>query len=251
MSGHSKWTQIKRQKGALDIKRGQAFTKLANAITIAVHQGGGIADPAQNFKLRLVIEKARQINMPKENIERGIERGLGKGEKGGLEEAVYEGFGPSHVAVIVEAATDNKQRTMSEIRQIFQKFGGSLASVGAVSYQFEQKGLISVKKDGKSTDDIFLLAAEAGASDLEEANNEVLVYTNPDELSKVKDALSKDLEITDAQLFRKPTALIAIVDKAVAEKLLSFMDKLEELDDVLKVYSNFDIPNELLSTLNK
>ncbi len=247
MSGHSKWAQIKRQKGVADVKRGQAFTKLAKAISITVRQGGS-GNPEQNFKLRLMIEKGRQINMPKDTIERAIEKGLGKGEKGeGLQEAVYEGFGPGNVAVMVETATDNKQRTMSEVRQIFERNGGNMGSQGTVSYQFEQKGLITVKKDGKTIDDIFLIAADAGAQDVEEAGDEVFIYTNPDELAKVRDTVATQLSVTDAELTRKPTVTQQIESKETAEKVLSFMDKMEALDDVQKVYANFDIADNVMS----
>lgn len=248
MSGHSKWAQIKRQKGAADIKRGQAFTKLANAIIIAVRQGGGIGDPEQNFKLRLAIEKAREINMPKENIERAIEKGVGRGEKGdGLEEVVYEGFGPAGTAVIVEAVTDNKQRTTPEVKNIMEKNGGTLATPGSVSYQFQTKGLITVKKNGNTVDDIFLLSADAGAEDVEEAGDEVFIYTKPEELAKVRDVLSTRLSIVSAELFRKPAATVAIFDKESAGRIIRFVERLEQLDDVQKVYANFDIPDELMA----
>lgn len=247
MSGHSKWSQIKRQKGVSDVKRGAAFTKMANAITISVRDGGGIGDPAQNFHLRLLIEKARQINMPKENIERAIERALSKGKGEGFEETVYEGFAPGGASFIVEAATDNKLRTNSEVKNIIEKNGGTMGNPGSVAYQFEKKGLITVKKDGKTIDDIFLLAADAGAADVEEAGDEVMVYTAPSELTKVKDALVESgLTVSGFELTRKPMTTVEITDKAVAEKLISFMDKIEELDDVQKVYSNFDIPDSLL-----
>lgn len=253
MSGHSKWAQIKRQKGVADIKRGQAFTKVAKGITIAVKQGGGVSDPSQNFRLRLAIEKARAINMPKENIERAIERGMGKSGGMGLEESVYEGFGPQGVAVIVEAATDNKQRTTPEIKSVFEKNGGTLATPGAVSYQFEQKGLITVKKGtppaGRSLDDIFLISADAGAEDIEEAGDEVLIYTKPDQIALVKDILVKNnLAVKDLELIRKPKTTISITDRENADKMLALVEKLEELEDVQKVYANFDIPDRFLTS---
>ena len=251
MSGHSKWTQIKRQKGVTDKKKGQAFTKIAKAITIAVKQGGG-GDPAQNFRLRLAIEQARAINTPKENIERAIEKGMGKNDGGGLEEIVYEAFGPSGIAIIIEATTDNKQRTTPEVKSILEKNGGTLAAPGAVSYQFEQKGLITVKKDsppaGGSLDDIFLLAADAGAEDVEEAGEDVLIYTRPDQLSLVRDMLVKNnLNVEDIEITRKPKITIPITDKESARKILALVEKLEELEDVQRVYANFDIPDEFLT----
>lgn len=243
MSGHSKWAQIKRQKGAADVKRGQTFTKIANAITIAVRQGGGITDPQQNFRLRLVIEKARSLNMPKENIERAIQRSAGKQTGEELDEVTYEGFGPGRIAVIVEAATDNRIRTTAEIKNVFDKNGGTLATPGAVSYQFDQQGLITVKKDNVSPDDIFLAAADAGALDFEEAGSEVLLYTKPEELSKVRQLLEGKFTVVATELTRKPIVTVPVVDKEMVNKVLSFVEKLEEMDDVQKVYANFDIPD--------
>lgn len=248
MSGHSKWAQIKRQKGVADIRRGQAFTKIANAITIAVKQGGGVADPNQNFKLRLIIDKARELNMPKENIERSIERGKGKGEKGeGLKEAVYEGFGPGKIAIIIETATDNNFRTTSEIKNIFEKNNASLGTPGAVSYLFQQKGLITIKKNGKSFDEIFLIAVDSGAEDLEDLDGEVLIYTEPQNLASVKDLLLKSgLVVENFELTRKPISMVSISDKKMMEKIFDFIEKLESLDDVQKVYSNFEVSDDLL-----
>lgn len=247
MSGHSKWAQIKRQKGATDVKRGQVFTKLSNAITIAVREGGGIGNPEQNFRLRLAIEKAREQNMPKENIERAIEKGKGKSADGvELQEVIYEGFGPSHIAVIAEAATDNKLRTSAEVKNIFEKHGGTLGNPGAVSYQFETTGLISVKKNGKTSDEIFLTAADAGAEDIEEAGDEVLIYTKPQDLASVRDVLRKSMAVTSAEITRKPALTVQITDKETARKVISFIERLEGLDDMQKVYTNFDITEELL-----
>lgn len=248
MSGHSKWSQIKRQKGVSDVKRGQSFTKLSNAITITVREAGGIGDPNSNFKLRLAVEKARAANMPKENIARAIEKGQGKGGGEALEHGVYEGFGPGGVAVIVETVSDNKQRTAPEVKNVFDKNGGILANPGAVSYQFSLKGQITIKKNDKTIDDIFLLAADRGAEDIEEAGEEVIVYTKPDELSKVKEGLvSEGITVVEAELTRKPSTFVAIENKEIAQKLLSFIDKLEDLDDVQKVYANFDITDETIN----
>lgn len=242
MSGHSKWATIKRQKGAADQKRGQAFTKLANAITIAVRTGGGIGDPAQNFRLRLLIEKAREANMPKVNIERAIEKGRGVGDGGRiLEEVVYEGFAPvSGVVMIVEAATDNKQRTTGEIKNIIEKAGGAFGQPGSVSYQFEQKGMITLeKKVDLSVDEVMLLAADAGAEDIEESDSDILIYTMPDSLNIVRESLiSQGQIVKDAELTRKPTVTKFIEDKMQAEKIAGFLETLENLDDVQKVYTN-------------
>lgn len=247
MSGHSKWAQIKRQKGAADIKRGQTFTKIANAITIAVREGRGIADPNQNFRLRLAMEKARSVNMPKDNIERAIDRGKGLGKEGELEQVVYEAFGPGGVGIIIEAASDNKLRTTSDVKNILEKNGGTLCSIGAVSYMFETKGLINSKKDSRNLDEIFLMIADAGAEDLEEAGNEVLIYTKPEELGLVRDKLSASLNIVNAELTRNPKTTVNITDKNTVSKVLSLIEKIESLDDVQKVYSNFDIPDELIN----
>lgn len=239
MSGHSKWKTIKHQKGQLDIKRGQVFTKLANAITIAVKQGGGITDPNSNPRLRLAIEAARARNMPKDNIERAIERGVGKGGEGNLEEATYEGFAPHGVNVIVEAATDNLQRTSSEIKNIFEKNGGSFGQPGSSSYLFKKMGEVFVKKGGKSYDDIFSLALEAGAEDIEEIGDEVVVYTQTGDLAKVKDELaSKGLQITDAKHTVKPISKVNIANRGDYDKVINFLSSLEDLDDVQEVYSN-------------
>src|SRR5579859_1825548 len=174
MSGHSKWATIKRQKGANDAKRGVLFTKLSNAISVAVRQGGGVADPNQNFKLRLAVDSARTANMPKENIERAIERVAGKDGKV-FDEVVYEGFGPGGVSVIVEAATDNKNRTTPEIKSLFEKNGGTLGQMGSVAYQFQLMGKITLQKREKTLDEIFMEAAELGARDVEETENEIYI----------------------------------------------------------------------------
>jgi YebC/PmpR family DNA-binding regulatory protein len=246
MSGHSKWATIKRQKGANDAKRGQLFTKLSKAITIAVRQGGGTPDPDSNFRLRLAIEAARAANMPKDNIERAIQRASGKQESI-LEEATYEGFGPGGFSVVVEAFTDNKLRTVSEVKNVFNKNGGSMGAQGSVMYQFEKKGVITVAKEGKSIDDIFLIAADNGVEDIEEIGAEVLLYTKPEDVTKVKDALSQnELTVKTFELIFRPVVISAITDNASAEKALSFVDKLESLDDVQKVYANFDIPDDLI-----
>lgn len=237
MSGHSKWATIKRQKGANDAKRGALFTKLSKAISIAVQQGGGIGDPNQNFRLRLAVEAARAGNMPKENIERAIERAVGKNGEA-IEEALYEGFAPGGVGIIVEAATDNKNRTTSEVANIFNKNGGNMGQPGSVSYQFKQMGQIIVDKNGKSLDDIFLEAADAGAEDVEDAEIEAFVYTNPGDLAKVRDSLTqKGIVVKEMELIYKPTVTMA-VDDGTADKIMNLLEKLEELDDVQKTYTN-------------
>ncbi len=242
MSGHSKWAQIKRSKGVKDIKRGLTFTKLGNAINIAVRQGGGVGDPDQNFRLRLAVEEARNANMPKENIERAIERALGK-QAAVLDETVYEGFGPNGISIIVEAATDNKNRTTSEVKNIFEKNGGTMGQPGAVAYQFKQIGRLVALKSGKSLDELFLLAADAGADDVVEiSDNEVGVYTSPTTLNTVRQVLTKDgITVSEMEIVRIPTTPMHIEDETSILKIDQLIAKLEELDDVQKVYTNLEV----------
>ncbi|OGH06805.1 MAG: hypothetical protein A2171_00030 [Candidatus Levybacteria bacterium RBG_13_35_9] len=238
MSGHSKWSTIKRQKGAADAKRGATFTKLSNAITIAVKQGGGIGDPDQNFRLRLAVDAARASNMPKANIQRAIERAT-EGKSGDLEEVIYEGFAPGGVSVIVEAATDNPMRTTAEVKSIFNKSGASFGQPGSVSYQFKQVGRIIVEKNGKSLDDIYAIALDAQAEDIEDAKEEVFIFTKVSDLTKVKDFLySSGLVITDAEIIRKPVITNSTTDANQISKIENFISSLENLDDVQKVYTN-------------
>ena len=247
MSGHSKWKTIKRQKGVKDAKRGAIFTKHSNAITVAVKQGGNIADPEGNFKLRLAIEAARADNMTKENIDRAITKAAGK-EGVNLEEAVYEGFGPGGFSVVVEAFTDNKQRTVAEVKNAFEKNGGTMGAQGSVMYQFERKGVITIAKKEKSSDDIFAIAVDSGAEDVEEAGDEALIYSKPEDLAKVRSYLAgKGITIQNAELVYNPIVLFPITDKTIAEKAVAFLEKLEELEDVQKVFANFDIPDAIMS----
>lgn len=241
MSGHSKWKTIKHQKGAADAKRGAIFTKLSKAIIIAVKQGGEITDPAQNFRLRLAIESAKASNMPKDTIDRAIEKGAGRGD-GELEEVVYEGFAPYGINVIVEAATDNPTRTGQEVKNLFTKAGGSFGQPGSSSYLFKRMGEIFVKKDGKSFDEIFSAALDSGAEDIEENPEEAVIYTQTSDLSKIKDDLtSKGFEITQAKFTLKPVTLISISDHAQYDRVIDFLSSLEDLDDVQEVYSNLQL----------
>lgn len=240
MSGHSKWSTIKRKKGSTDAKRGAIFTKISNAITLAVKQGGGIDDPDQNPKLRLAVENARANNMPKDNIQRAIARASTKGQ-GELTEMVYEGFAPGGVSVIVEAITDNTNRTTAEIKTLFNKSGANFGNPGSVSYQFDQIGEIDIEMSGKNIDDIFMTAAEAGALDVEDRDGEAVVYTNIPELDKVKKELENEgLKVTDATISRKPKNKINI-DGEEKEKIINFLSNLEDMEDVQKVYSNIQI----------
>ncbi|MEK9146600.1 MAG: YebC/PmpR family DNA-binding transcriptional regulator [Patescibacteria group bacterium] len=249
MSGHSKWSTIKRQKGAADIKRGQVFTKLANAITIAAREGGG-GDPASNFKLRLAIDQARAANMPKENIQRAIDRGIGKAGVGRLEAVTYEGYGPGKVALLVEATTDNKNRTTAEVKNVIERGGGSFATPGSVSWMFGEEGMIVVPKEGKTFEEIFEISAEAGAEDIVDSGEQVEVYTKPQTLESVKKLLvEKGINPQSAEVVKKPVTTVGLTDRETAQKIFSLLEKLEGLDDVARVWSNFDIPDELLSQI--
>lgn len=241
MSGHSKWSTIKRQKGANDAKRGAIFTKLGNQLAIAARGG---TDPATNSALAMVVAKAKAANMPYANIERSIARAADK-DAAQLEEIMYEGYGPGGVAILVECATDNKNRTYPEVRLAFTKNGGNMAEPGSVAFQFSRKGVIRVKGMG---DDIELAAIDAGAEDIfeESENDETVVHTTPNELAKVRDQLKEvGLEVTDAELTFVPNNTLEISDKETARKVMNLMDALEDLDDVTTTHTNFDIAYNL------
>lgn len=240
MSGHSKWSTIKREKGAKDAARGAVFTKLGNAIALAAR--GGV-DPDTNFALRLAIDKAKAANMPSANIQRALDRIKDK-DAAQLQEVLYEGYGPGGVAILVEAATDNINRTYPEVRLAFSKHGGNIAEKGAVAFQFDRKGAIRVKATG---DDLLMQAIDAGAEDVQEEGDESVVYTAPTDLAKVRDALKEaGLEITEAELVYVPNNTVEVTDEATAGKIMRLMDALEDQDDVSNTYVNFDIPEELL-----
>ncbi len=245
MSGHSKWSQIKRQKGANDVKRGAVFTKVAREISIAARAGGG--DPDGNFRLRLAIEKARAVNMPADNIKRAIERAAGTGEADQFEEIVYEGYGPGGVAVLVEAATDNRNRTAAEVRSRFAKSGGQLAASGAVAWQFEARGLITVPRDGVDADEVALSAIDAGAEDVDTETDPLEIYTAPSELETVR----RKLEDAGVTVEQSESAMIAKqtveLDASRARQALRLVEELEDLDDVQRVTANFDIPEEIFA----
>lgn len=246
MSGHSKWSTIKRQKESKDARRGQIFTKLGAAITVAVRAGGGIGDPEKNFKLRLAIEKARSLNMPKETIQRAIARGEGGKDGSNWSEVIYEGYGPEGIAVVIEAVTDNKNRTTAEIKNFFERAGGSITSPGAVSFQFKKTGLITVEKT-PSLDDQILSLIDQGAEDVEEASDVIEVYTQPEDLRQMRKKIeSLGFSVLSEELIMQSVSPVKIEDKVKAEKILKFMENLEEYDDVQKVYANFDIPEEIL-----
>lgn len=235
MSGHSKWSTIKRQKGLADAKRGAVFTRIGNQIAIAARGG---ADPATNSALAMAIEKAKAANMPMSNIERAIARVTDK-SAALLNEVMYEGYGPGGVGILVECATDNLNRTYPEVRHAFSKKGGNIAESGAVAFQFSRKGSIRVKAAG---DDAILTVLDAGAEDAVESDGELQVYTDPKELAKVKDAIkAAGLEITEAELTYVPKNTLEITDAVVAKKVMNLMDALDELDDVVATHTNFDI----------
>jgi len=248
MSGHSKWATIHRQKEVTDQKRGQAFTKITNAIIVAVRDSGGVTDPESNFKLRLAIEKGRSVNMPKENIQRAIDRAAGKGEGAGLTEITYEGYGPGGVGILVEAATDNKQRTVQEVKNIFEKNGGNIASPGAVSFNFQKVGSIIVTVEGNKEEAI-LKIIDLGVDDVEEAgDNSLEIHVSPENLMATKEKLAAaGFPPTSVEIEMKPVNLVAIADQKTAQQVLGLLEKLESLDDVQRVYANFDIPDEFIT----
>jgi YebC/PmpR family DNA-binding regulatory protein len=247
MSGHSKWSTIKRQKGANDAKRGALFTKLAREIITAARQGGG--DAETNYRLRMAVEKARANSMPADHIKRAIERATGAGaDAEQYEEITYEGLGPANVAVIVAAMTDNRNRTASEIRSAFNKAGGALSTV---AWQFEPRGVISLRLDGHDPDEVTLAAIDAGAADVGTPDGGVIIVaTDPADLETVRSSLSAaGYEAESAELSMEPTTTVEITDEKTAKAVLQFMERLEDLDDVQNVYANFDIPAQLMEQL--
>jgi len=244
MSGHSKWAQIKRQKGVADARRGQLFTKLGREITVAARQGGG--DPETNFRLRLAIQRARDHNMPLDNIERAIKRGLGGTDSAALTEVTYEGYGPGGTAILLEVLTDNRNRTVQEIRNIFSRGGGNLGEAGCVAWLFEAKGVISIKVDATEAEEWALHAIDAGAEDVKLEDSSLEIHTRPQDLEAVRRALEeKKLPITSAELSMVPKTTLSLDEKA-ALQTLRLLDRLEELDEVQRVFSNADFPDAVL-----
>ena len=249
MAGHSHWAQIKRKKAAQDAKRGQLFTKLIREIIVAVKTGGS-GNPELNPRLRAAIQAARSANMPKENIERAIKKALGLEEGTQYEEATFEGYGPGGVAILINTITDNRRRTVSELRHLFGKYGGNLAEPGAVAWIFEQKGLIVVPK--KDEEKVLEIAIEKGAEDTKEYESEIEVITDPSQFEEIKKALENaGIEIISAKVTMVPKTTVPVEDEATANSILKFMEALEELDDVQQVYANFDIPEKIMENLNK
>src|SRR5437899_467599 len=243
MSGHSKWAQIRRAKGVNDARRGQLFTRLGREIVVAVREGGS-GDPNANFRLRIAVQRARAANMPMENIERTIKRALGGGEGASLEEITYEGYGPAGTAVLVETLTENRNRTVAEVRNAFSRNGGNLGENGCVDWLFEAKGVIEVELEGHDPDEVSLEALDLGADDVEpvSAHDEVLtIYTDPADLEKVRQALEgKKYKVVKAESTMLPKTKIELTDEKVAHQVIRLVEKLEDLDDVQNVYTNAD-----------
>jgi YebC/PmpR family DNA-binding regulatory protein len=250
MSGHSKWSSIKHKKGAADAKRGKLFSKLSRAIIVAAREGG--PEPEGNATLATAIQKAKDASMPKDTIDRAIARGAGAGTDGdaAYETVTYEGYGPGGVAVFVEALTDNRNRTASEVRHIFAKNDGNLGTNGAVAWLFERKGVILVPADAVDEEELMLAAADAGAEDVTLEGSSFQVTCAPDDLAAVREALEEaGIPIESADLTMLPKTSVAINDEGTAKKLLRLMDALEENDDVQSVYANFDIPEGILEAV--
>ena len=249
MSGHSKWSSIKHKKGAADSKRGQLFSKLSRAIIVAAKEGG--PDPAANLALQNALEKARSYSMPKENIERAIAKASGAdADAASFETVVYEGYGPEGVAVLVEAVTDNRNRTASEVRHAFTKHGGNLGTTGAVAWQFERRGVVVVPADGTDEDAIILAAADAGADDVERDGSSFVVTSAPDSLSGVRQALEgAGLTVESVELAMVAKSTVAVSDESTARRIIGLVEGLEDTEDVQDVYANFDIPEAVLEAV--
>ncbi len=244
MSGHSKWANIKHRKGKMDAIRGKITTKISREITVAARAGG--ADPAGNMRLKLALQKAKENNVPKDNIQRAIQKGIGSLDGGNYEEIVYEGYGPGGVAVLLEIMTDNRNRTAADIRHLFAKHGGNLGEAGCVSWMFDKKGLFLVDKDGVNEEDLMLIALEAGAEDIKSEDDQYEVTTAPDDWEQVRAALeAAKVQTASAQITMVPQTTVELAgDDAV--KMLKLMDALEDHDDVQEVYANFDIPEDMM-----
>ncbi len=245
MSGHSKWSTIKHGKAIVDARRAVVFTKISKEIIIGARQGGG--DPDMNFRLRIAVQKAKDSNMPAANIERAIKRGDGTdGSAVQMEELIYEGYGPGGTAILLQALTDNKNRTVSEVRSTFTKIGGSMAEAGAVAWQFEQKGVVVVNSNEEQVDELTLVAIDAGAVDIETVDTTLHAYSAPSDMEEIRRTLSESgADIESSELAMVPKNTIALDDKT-AMQALRLLDQLEELDDIQKVFSNADFPDEAL-----
>lgn len=247
MSGHSKWSTIKRKKGAEDAKRGKLFTRLTREIMVAAREGGG--DPETNPTLRTAVDKARTANMPKDNIERAIKKGTGELEGGQLEEITYEAYGPHGIPLLINCLTDNRNRTLADLRKVFNRQGGNLAEAGAVSWMFDTKGYIAIDADDQDPDEIFLLAVDAGAEDVDVGDEVIEIYTPPDMLHEIRSILADEgLTTREAELMPIPQNEIALGHKETMQ-VMGIIESLEDLDDVQQVYSGLHISDEALAEL--
>jgi YebC/PmpR family DNA-binding regulatory protein len=248
VSGHSKWAGIKHKKAVVDARRGQAFTRASREVTIAAREGGG--DPEHNFRLRLAVQKAREVNMPADRIQAAIDRGTGAAKGDSLEELRYEGYGPAGVAILVDAVTDNRNRTAPAIRRVFSKFGGNLGEANSVSWMFDRKGVISVRLAGKDPEEVGLAAIEAGAEDIQVDAGTVEITTDPASFEPVRAAVEgMGVEVENAEVTMQPKQTVA-VDEDRAAAVLRLLEALEEEDDVQQVYANFDIPADVLERVS-
>jgi YebC/PmpR family DNA-binding regulatory protein len=249
MAGHSKWANIKRRKGAVDAKRGQIFTKLIKEITVAARLGGG--DQTGNPRLRAAIAAAKEVNMPKENIDRAIKKGTGELEGAIYEEITYEGYGPGGIAVLVECMTDNRVRTVADVRHAFSKSGGNLGESGCVAWMFDKKGSLLVDKATIDEDRLLEFALEAGAEDVVVEENEYQVLTAPDDFAEVREALvARDVQLSESSITMIPQNMVEVTDEKVARQILALLEKLEDHDDVQNVYANFDIPDQIMENIS-
>jgi YebC/PmpR family DNA-binding regulatory protein len=248
MSGHSKWHSIKHQKGAADAARGKLFARLARQIEVAARDGGG--DMEANPTLRTMVQKARDASMPKDNIERAIKRGTGELEGVRYETVNYEGYATNGVAVYVEVLTDNRNRTGSDVKNIFTRNGGSLAEPGSVAWQFERKGVVILEKAAATEDELMLATLDAGAEDIEDQGDTWQITTAPTDLHAVRAALDEaGIAVTSADLTMLPSTAVSLGDAGTAKSVLRVIDALEEHDDVQNVYANFDIPDDVLQAV--
>jgi YebC/PmpR family DNA-binding regulatory protein len=247
MSGHSKWANIKYKKAAQDAKKGRVFTKIAREITVAVKHGG--EDPSANPRLRLALDKAKSVNMPKDNVERAIKKGTGAGNEDNYEDVIYEGYGPGGVALLLSVLTDNKNRTVADIRRILTRHGGSLGESGCVGWLFERKGIIRVNKNDVSEEKLYNLAIEAGALDINTQDDFYEVFVEPQDLEQFKEIfVNNGIKIESAEATMRPKSTIP-VEKEDAKKLINLLNELDEHDDVQDVYSNFEIDDSILEEL--
>ncbi|MBN1857081.1 MAG: YebC/PmpR family DNA-binding transcriptional regulator [Dehalococcoidia bacterium] len=248
MSGHSKWSTIKRQKGVADARRGQVFTKIGREIMVAVRSAGPSME--SNFQLRLAVQKAKDNNMPLENVERAIKRGSGEGDGAALVEFSLEGYGPNGVAVLINALSDNRNRTVQEVRSRLSRHGGSLGETGCVAWLFDTFGVVTVESTEEETDDVALLAIDAGADDVKTDGGWVEVYTEPSKMEDVRKALEEQYKVVSAEVSMIPKTTV-MLEESKALQILRFIDQLEQLDDVQRVYSNADFPESALEQMEQ